>query len=74
MKAGTICVVLVTPLPDGILILVWRVRECLILADKVDDIHAETISSFIEPEANNIMNCLSYVGVLPVQIRLLGGV
>ena len=41
------------------------------LGDEVDDVHAEAIDAAVEPPAHDVVDGLSDVGVLPVQIRLL---
>jgi hypothetical protein len=70
--------VLVTPWAAGVVLATAkdcfvRVRECLILADKVDDVQAEAISAPVKPEAHDLVDSFSNGGVLPVQIRLLLG-
>lgn len=48
------------------------VREPLVFADEVDDIHSVATSTFIQPKLDHVMDRRSNIRVLPVEIRLLG--
>lgn len=48
-----------------------RVGECWILADKVDNIHAEAIDATVKPEAHHMVDLLANRRVLPVKVWLL---
>jgi hypothetical protein len=61
-------------LPPSALVCDLCVGEILVFADEVDDIHAETIAAFVEPESHDIMDGLYDRRVFPVEIWLLGGV
>lgn len=47
------------------------IRESLVFADKVDDVHSVATSTFIQPKVHHVMDCRSNIRVLPVEIRLL---
>ena len=40
--------------------------------DEIDNVHTETGDAFVEPETKDIMDGCTYLGIAPVQIRLLG--
>jgi hypothetical protein len=48
-----------------------RVGERLVLADEVDDIEAEAVAATVQPEPHDVVDSISHLGILPVQIRLL---
>jgi len=48
------------------------IRIRLHLGDQVDDIHAETRSTSVEPELKDVMHSFADLWVLPVEIGLLG--
>ena len=49
------------------------VRQGRVLADHVDDVHAEAVHAAVQPPAHHGVDGLADLGVLPVQVRLLGG-
>ena len=49
---------------------VWQAG---LLRDEVDHIHAKAVHALIQPEAHHVVHALTHIGVLPVQVGLLGG-
>ncbi len=43
-----------------------------VLGDEVDDVHAEAVDAAVEPPPHHRVDRLADVGVLPVEVRLLG--
>ena len=73
MQARSTGIELITRLEFLCRVLDWGIREPRDFADKVYDIHAEAVDAFVEPEANERMDGVADVRILPIQIGLLGG-
>ena len=43
------------------------------LADERDDVHAEAVDAFVEPEAHEAVDFLADFGVFPVEVGLFDG-
>ena len=50
-----------------------RVRQRRVLADHVDDVHPEPVHAPVQPPPHHGVDGLADLGVLPVQVGLLGG-
>ena len=50
----------------------FGVREALIFADEIDDVHPEATGSSFEPEVHDILNGGADVWIFPIQVRLFG--
>lgn len=74
MQPRSVGIVFVRPLPNAPSVLDRGVREPLVLADKVDDVHSESICSLVQPKAHDIVDGVADRWVLPVEIGLLGGI
>ncbi|MNW60823.1 hypothetical protein D3C74_388440 [compost metagenome] len=48
------------------------VGEVRVLGDEVDDVHAEAVDATVEPPAHHGEDGLAHLGVLPVEVGLLG--
>ncbi len=49
------------------------VGEGLVFGDEWDDVHAEAVDAFVEPELHEVVDLVADFGVVPVEVGLLGG-
>ena len=49
-----------------------RVGERVGLGDEVDDVHAEAVNTALQPPGHHLVNGAAHLGILPVEVGLLG--
>ena len=49
------------------------VGEGLVFGDERDDVHAEAVDAFVEPELHEVVDFVADLGVVPVEVGLLHG-
>ncbi|MNC37662.1 hypothetical protein D3C75_862330 [compost metagenome] len=50
---------------------VMRRRQAFYFGDHIDNVHAQPVYSFVEPESDHLMQRLAQLRILPVEVRLL---
>ncbi|MNL35387.1 hypothetical protein D3C87_1574200 [compost metagenome] len=49
---------------------IWK---SIYLRDQINDVHPEAINAFVKPPRHHIVNFLTHLRILPIQIGLLAG-